>query len=449
MQFPPLVTTEFGTYPNPDPAAEQIACLDYNGYIESHTDRGESSATGIISYPGSTCNIQVQLGCCENEAADIGRQIASVPFPERFPVLACVSNHRGRFCQSVTKGDIAIEVKGDIIKAGQTKEYEVSAGELVPILVHNNGCYGDTRVNEGLLASVLLLGGRIVDGALGRLTGGVIHHQADSGDYFPDRDVAYQAPDPCPDDAFARFRRDRYRFETDGWAAGVAFKCPPTTTTTLVCPAPGMPGRFTNQGDSCTGWSGSFKYVYTTDEVYSFSDGTGSYSKDNHLRIEGVWSIVGTGAPVAGEVFDTIDTTWAGTYSLTKVEAEHRDFCVGQVSDVTATVLGSGTGAQQLHISPYDGTNQVTIALAGSSNVIPLTGSTTIQGCDGTSVTTTSGGTVDDGVGSLVNGLPILVSDPGDPGHYAGRLTVSHREEPRSGGSFVLDSFVEWDIRRR
>jgi len=194
-------------------------------------------------------------------------------------------------------------------------------------------------VNEGFLASVLLLGGRIVDGALGRLTGGVIHHQADSGDYFPDRDVAYQAPDPCPDDAFARFRRDRYRFETDGWAAGVAFKCPPTTTTTLVCPAPGMPGRFTNQGDSCTGWSGSFKYVYTTDEVYSFSDGTGSYSKDNHLRIEGVWSIVGTGAPVAGEVFDTIDTTWAGTYSLTKVEAEHRDFCVGQVSDVTATVL--------------------------------------------------------------------------------------------------------------
>jgi hypothetical protein len=210
-----------------------------------------------------------------------------------------------------------------------------------------------------------------------------------------------------------------------------------------------MPGRFTNQGDSCTGWSGSFRWVYTTDEVYSFSDAAGSYSKDNHLRIEGVWSIVGTGAPVPGEVFDTIDMTWAGTYSLTKVEAERRDFCVGQVSDVTATVLGSGTGAQQLRISPYEGTNQVTIALAGASNLIPVTGSTTTQGCDGTSATTTSSDTVEDGIGSLVNGLPILVPDPADPGHYAGRLTVSHREEPRSGGSFVLDSFVEWDIRRR
>jgi hypothetical protein len=184
--------------------------------------------------------------------------------------MACVANHKGRFCQSVSRGDIAIEVKGDIIKAGQAKEYEVSAGERVPIFVHNNGCYGDTRVNEGFLASVLPLGGRIVDGSLGRLTSGVIHHQADSGDYFPDRDVAYQAPDPCPSDTFARFRRDRYRFETDGWAAGVAFKCPPTTTTTLVCPG-GIPGRYSQQ--SCEPpiieYHGTSQFVH--DEVTQFT----------------------------------------------------------------------------------------------------------------------------------------------------------------------------------
>ena len=49
----------------------------------------------------------------------------------------------------------------------------------------------------------------------------------------------------------------------------------------------------------------------------------------------------------------------------------------------------------------------------------------------------------------MLSGLPILVPDAGDPGHYAGRVTISHREEPRTGGSFIQDSFVEWDIRRR
>ena len=82
---PPKITTEFGTYPNPDPAAEQIACLDYDGFIESHTDRGDSSETGVIAYPGSTCNIQVNLGCCDNEAADIGRRFTSAVDPVAVP----------------------------------------------------------------------------------------------------------------------------------------------------------------------------------------------------------------------------------------------------------------------------------------------------------------------------------------------------------------------------
>ena len=43
--------------------------------------------------------------------------------------MHCAVNHKGRFCQSITKGDVAIRVKGEIIKAGQTKEYEVQDGD--------------------------------------------------------------------------------------------------------------------------------------------------------------------------------------------------------------------------------------------------------------------------------------------------------------------------------
>ena len=39
-QFPAKVTRELGTYQNDAPGAVQVACLDYDGVIESHTDRG-------------------------------------------------------------------------------------------------------------------------------------------------------------------------------------------------------------------------------------------------------------------------------------------------------------------------------------------------------------------------------------------------------------------------
>ena len=61
----------------------------------------------------------------------------------------------------------------------------------------------------------------------------------------------------------------------------------------------------------------------------------------------------------------------------------------------------------------------------------------------------TNSGTTDDAAGAMVNGLPVLVPTSGDSGHYAGRATVSHYEEPRAGGSYVIDSFVEWDLSRR
>jgi hypothetical protein len=203
--------------------------------------------------------------------------------------------------------------------------------------------------------------------------------------------------------------------------------------------------------DSCAAWSGSFRYVYTVDEVFTFSDTTGTFSTDDHLRIEGTGTIVGSKPDPSGNALDVLDTSWTDTYRLTKDDQEHRNFCVGQQSDQTVTAFGSGSGPQELIVSAYQDPDQVTLALGGSPpNVITIDSSTTTTFCDGISVTTDNSGPMNaDGVGGLVNGLPILVPDPSEPGHYVGRNTVTHIEEPRIGGSKVTDSYVEWDFRRR
>lgn len=234
QQFPPKVTRELGTYPNDAPGTQQVACLDYDGLIESHTDRGDSSLTGIIAYPGSTCNYQVDVGCCDNEAADVRRIAAGIAFgPEEFPILHCPDNHHGRFCQSVTKGDVSLKVRGDVIKAGGSQSYEVSAGETVPITVHNNGCYAETHVTDGLFASFIPLGGHLSGGPL---EGRTIKHYTGvgGGSYRADQEIQYVAPSPCPPNVAGITPTDEYAFETDGSTAGVRFKCP-TTTTTIPC----------------------------------------------------------------------------------------------------------------------------------------------------------------------------------------------------------------------
>jgi hypothetical protein len=294
--FPGRITMELGTYPNPDPAAAQIACLDYDGIIESHTDRGETSATGVIAYPGSTCFVQVELGCCDNEAADVRRRLANAFLdPREFPLLHCPDNHKGRFCQSLTKGDVSIKVRGDVLKAGQKGEYEVASGEMVPITVHNNGCYGDSHVNDGFLSSFLPLGGHLSGTALEGTT--IKHYVQNVGggiaSYTPDQTITYTAPSPCPHDGLENFRRDRYAFETDGSHADVEFKCPPTTTTTLACIVPGTDG-FTRA--ACTApivdWVGTSHWVHDESDL-GFSqheDGLADFTLTNDPAINSTGS---------------------------------------------------------------------------------------------------------------------------------------------------------------
>jgi len=239
--YPPKLQGELGTYPNPDPAATQVACLDYDGFIQTG-ERGDTSVIGAVSYPGSTCYIQVEIGCCDNEAATIRRRIANLFDEKRFPVLSCISNHLGRLCQQITWGDIAAVAKGVIAFAGQRGDVWVQAAEKPPVDVHNNGCFGKTHVivRENGVGGVLV--GPGFDGA-------TLQHYDDANGYVVDRQIQYWAPVECPSDPDAV---DVFDFEVDGSAATLAFhcvgECPPppgrdytcttttTTTTTTTLP---------------------------------------------------------------------------------------------------------------------------------------------------------------------------------------------------------------------
>jgi hypothetical protein len=223
--YPPKLQGELGTYPNPDPAATQVACLDYDGFIQTG-ERGDTSVIGAVSYPGSTCYIQVEIGCCDNEAATIRRRIANLFDEKRFPVLSCLSNHLGRLCQQITWGDIAAVAKGVIAFAGQRGDVWVQAAEKPPVNVHNNGCFGKTHVivRENGVGGVLV--GPGFDGA-------TLQHWDDTNGYVVDRQIQYWAPVECPSDPDAV---DVFDFEVDGDAATLAFHC------VGECPPP--PGRY-------------------------------------------------------------------------------------------------------------------------------------------------------------------------------------------------------------
>ncbi len=45
--------------------------------------------------------------------------------------------------------------------------------------------------------------------------------------------------------------------------------------------------------------------------------------------------------------------------------------------------------------------------------------------------------------------LAHLVEDPKNPGHYTGKSVFLHDEQPRAGGSQIIDITVEWDLQRK
>jgi hypothetical protein len=214
--------------------------------------------------------------------------------------------------------------------------------------------------------------------------------------------------------------------------------CGRTTTTTLP------PGT----------WTGTLRYVRTDDDTYAYADAIGSHTRDDHLRTEDLWTFNHTTAAVPPEQAVTIDASWNGVFTFTKDEKDVRTDCVDGSEYLLFSVSGQGTGPQQFVSSPFDDQNRVTFGMKSPGNVIAVTGSQTVQGCNGGGpITSPVNTTNDDGLGEMLsclgpNGSGILDPDPGDSRHYAGRNSCDHREVPQLGGSRISDSYVEWDLQR-
>jgi hypothetical protein len=200
-------------------------------------------------------------------------------------------------------------------------------------------------------------------------------------------------------------------------------------------------------------WSGTLRYVYTNDDTYSYSDAVGAHTRNNHLRIEGLWTIIGTTPAEPPDQTDTLDTTWNGSFSLMKDErVSQRGDCVGGEEYSVSSTLGQATGNSQFGIQPYEDTNQVTMSLRSAGNEIPITGSITIKSCNSPGETmqqtnSTAGDEAAAMLSCLADSSGLLSPDPGTH-HYAGRSTCVHIETPQLGGADVTDSYVEWDLSR-
>ena len=336
-QFPPQVTRELGTYPNDAANAVQTACLDYDGFIESTTDRGTTSLVGISAYPGSTCFNRVETGCCDNEQADVVRVIASTLPRSPFPIIPCTKNHHARFCQSLTKGDVSLRVRGHILKRYDNEKFEVTAGESVPITVHNNGCYGTTHISKTDRTRLLPLGGHLSGDDIG---GGSLKHYSDvASGYIPDRTITYEAPSPCPSDPAAGFRRDEYSFETDGVFVAVGFECPTTTTTTApVCTEATLGRSGRSACNPIIDWVGTSRHVF--DEV-----GVGF---SHHYEIEASYTLTNDPAQRQGNGDEDLFVVKGG--NLTYRENDTDGACTTTVEDTSVALTPFPGGIPVFHM---------------------------------------------------------------------------------------------------
>lgn len=160
----------------------QPQCEQTNGGILGPVDPGDvvnaTSAGAESDYLFSTCHRYVAFGCCPNENAVA--DAANVPVAVLSPLLkagfalsnyffgtrergilsptfiprdtkTCPDNHGGRQCQELLIGNVSLDFtasgKGGIqFPMDRELVVQVQPGEVVPFVVHNNGCFLDTVV---------------------------------------------------------------------------------------------------------------------------------------------------------------------------------------------------------------------------------------------------------------------------------------------------------------
>jgi hypothetical protein len=199
------------------PLGNQRCCRDYDGGSWDPT-----TWYGVLwNYMGSTCDTLISSGCCSGELGSISASaMATIGL---LTPKSCHKNHKGRYCQEVTQGDVGVQLPIGLAStyvagAGLEVEQPVRLGETIPVTVHNNGCFGETYISKPR------------DQIGGELTGGAnysidfyatLKHYTGPTTYAADQQVQYEVP-KCLDEVTAG-AIDQYYFSVDLYTAYVQF----------------------------------------------------------------------------------------------------------------------------------------------------------------------------------------------------------------------------------
>jgi hypothetical protein len=196
------------------------------------------------------------------------------------------------------------------------------------------------------------------------------------------------------------------------------------------------------------GWTGQIRFVQTLDEHSEPSTPTSSSIIDRHEHEEQTWTVISTAPveqPYPGE---ELTATWQADHSVENVTTTVEQGC----GTSTFTEFGNGSGSAKTTFDAFPaaaGSFSFTPAEQSHSFGAPITYAA--QKCDGGSDSVEDTQQVVEGIGYLiaVSGLSLLTPLPDDPGHFAGKSTLVHDEQPTAGGGLqVLDLTVNWDLRR-
>ena len=220
--------------------------------------------------------------------------------------------------------------------------------------------------------------------------------------------------------------------------------------------ADGQPGKlagtyYLTTNTSCAAWSGTITYVETLVET---SDETTFPYREvftrDRLRKQ-TWTIQSTG-PIDfyGQMLDGATLGWNGSLNQTDFQSETRldGPCLqGAVISTTSTDQGQGSGQRDVAITAAPGFLNITpISVDPLQFDVEITQVVTY--CPDTTATFTSTQQDNDSPIVIFAARPLTPS-PGDPDLFEGTWTAFHDEQPRPGGSSVLDGTYTWSIRRR
>jgi len=219
----------------------------------------------------------------------------------------------------------------------------------------------------------------------------------------------------------------------------------------------GQPGKLTgtyflSTNTPCSDWSGTISYVETLVES---SDETNFPYRDvftRNARRTHTWTIISSGpVNLFGQTVEGLRLAWEGSVEQTDFSSETNlsgGCLAGAVISTTRTVQGQGSGQRDVAIFP-GGEGIVGISPVDTEPLsFDATITQTVTYCPSDNASFTSTERVYDNPIFLLGGRPLTAS-PGNPNLFQGTWTAVHDEQPRPGGSSVIDATFNWSLQRR